>query len=209
MAETLTCKLFSATSHLRLQMKEYLQHIKLFHAYQPDFKVTCGINGCQRTYTNFGTFHHHVDDVHTDGSTTDPFEFDSVNAISVDCDEDHTSNDDDYASGIDDDCSAMLDGCDNHDEPCCSQDMHHNEPCCAEKICSHGFTWIKGKIQAYSSIPARCYTKHDSSDSTKHEHFEIKGCGVTYKIIIVNVISSLDLWSFEYRKHRSYTITGN
>ena len=119
--ETLTCKLCSATSHLRLQTKEYIQHIRLFHAHRPDFKVTCGISGCQRTYTNFGTFRNHVYDVHTD-STTEPFEVDSVNAISVDCDKDYTRNDDDYSSS-DDDCSAMTDGCDNQNEPCCSQDM--------------------------------------------------------------------------------------
>ena len=86
----------------------------------------------------------------------------------MDCDEDYTRNDDDYSSS-DDDCSAMTDGCDNQNEPCCSQDM------LKRSAASHGFAWIKGKIQADSGIPARCYTKHDSPDPAKHEHFEIRG----------------------------------
>ena len=117
--ETLTCKLCSTTSYLRFEMKEYLQHIKLFHAHQPDFKITCGISGCHRTYTSFGTFCNHAYDVHTD-STTESFEVASVNGISLDCDEDLTNNSDYASDNDDDDCSAMLDGCDNHGQPCCS-----------------------------------------------------------------------------------------
>ena len=116
--ETITCKLCSATSHLKLQTKEYIQHIKLFHAHQPDFKVTCGISGCQRTYTNFGTFRNHVYDVHSE-CTTEPIGVDSVNVISEDVDVGYTRNND----SSEDDFIAMTDGCDNHDEPCCSQDM--------------------------------------------------------------------------------------
>lgn len=97
--DTITCKLCSTTSHLRSQMKEYLQHINLFHAHQPDFKITCGISGCHRTYTNFRTFRHRIYDVHSN-STTEPFKVDSVNEISVyDCNEDHISNDG-YASNV-------------------------------------------------------------------------------------------------------------
>ena len=123
--ETITCKLCSTASHLRLQVKEYLQHIKLFHAHQPDFKITCGISGCQRTFINFGTFCDHVYDVHSDStSTTEPFEVDSVNEISVDCNEDHIINDGYTSNDDDDDHSAALDGCNDNDQPCCStQDM--------------------------------------------------------------------------------------
>lgn len=32
----------------------------------PGFKVTCGIDGCQRTYSNLGTFLNHVSGVHSD-----------------------------------------------------------------------------------------------------------------------------------------------
>ena len=35
----------------------------------PDFKVTCGIDGCQRTYSNLGTFLNHVSGVHGDVCT--------------------------------------------------------------------------------------------------------------------------------------------
>ena len=31
---------------------------------QADFRVTCGISGCQRSYTNMGTFQNHVYNVH-------------------------------------------------------------------------------------------------------------------------------------------------
>ena len=117
--EIITCKLCSATSHLKLQTKEYIQHIKHFHAHQPDFKVICGISGCQRTYTNFGTFHNDVYDVHSDSTTTEPIGVASVNVISVDVDGGYTRNND----SSDDDCIAMTDSCNNHNEPCCSQDI--------------------------------------------------------------------------------------
>jgi len=57
-------KLCSAASHLNFNTKGYVQHIQLFHAHQANFRVTCGINGCQRTYTNFGTFSQHVYAMH-------------------------------------------------------------------------------------------------------------------------------------------------
>ena len=71
--------------------------------------------------------------MHSDSTTTEPMENDSVNVISVvDVDGGYTRNND----SSDDDCIAMTNGCDNHNEPCCSQDM-------LKKICSHGFAWIK------------------------------------------------------------------
>ena len=46
---------------------EYIKHLRLLHVSQPDFKVTCGINGCQRVYKNFGTFKNHLYAMHNDG----------------------------------------------------------------------------------------------------------------------------------------------
>ena len=45
---------------------EYIKHLRLLHASQPDFKVTCGINGCQRVYKNLGTFRNHLYAMHND-----------------------------------------------------------------------------------------------------------------------------------------------
>lgn len=60
------CPLCSATEHLKLNLSEYLKHVRLFHAHQPDFKLICGISGCQRSFTNAGTFQNHAYSVHKD-----------------------------------------------------------------------------------------------------------------------------------------------
>ena len=60
----LTCSLCSAASHLRFNITDYVKHIKIFHAHDPSFKITCGIAGCQRTYNNFRTFVNHVSAMH-------------------------------------------------------------------------------------------------------------------------------------------------
>lgn len=44
--------------------REYLKHFSLFRAHQPTFKVTCGIGGCSRSYTNLKTYTNHVYGVH-------------------------------------------------------------------------------------------------------------------------------------------------
>ena len=64
MEEEIICKLCSAAPHLTFNIKGYIQHIRLFHAHHPDFNVICGIGGCQRSYTNCGTFLNHVYAVH-------------------------------------------------------------------------------------------------------------------------------------------------
>ena len=93
--------------------------------------------------------------MHSDSTTTEPMENDSVNVISVvDVDGGYTRNND----SSDDDCIAMTDGRNNHNEPCCSQDMLKKSAAMA----------LLGLKQADSGIPARCYTKHDSCDPAKH-----------------------------------------
>lgn len=66
----LQCSLCSHTSHLQLDLTAFLKHIKLFHAHQAAFKLTCGIDGCLRTFTNFRTFQNHVSDMHRTFSTS-------------------------------------------------------------------------------------------------------------------------------------------
>ena len=143
------------------------QHIRLFHAHQPDFKVTCGISGCQRTYTNFGTFRNHVYDVHSDSIT----EVDSVNATSVDCDEDHTSNDDEYASD-DDVGSAVLNGCDHLVEPYCSQDMLKRSAAMALLGLKEKFKLtqasLQGVIQSMTALTQQNMSTLKSEVAVKH-----------------------------------------
>ena len=64
------CTMCSAASHLEFHVSEYIKHLKIFHAHQPDFKIICGIRGCQRNYTNLGTFPNHIYGVHSDVSCT-------------------------------------------------------------------------------------------------------------------------------------------
>ena len=45
---------------------EYTKHLRLFHSGTPGFKITCGINGCQKAYSNIGTFKNHLYGVHCD-----------------------------------------------------------------------------------------------------------------------------------------------
>ena len=49
---------------LTFSTTDYLKHIQLFHAHQPNFLITCGIEGCQRTFQNFHTFRKHISDWH-------------------------------------------------------------------------------------------------------------------------------------------------
>ena len=48
------CNHFCATS-----MTGVLKHIGLVHAHEPNFHVSCGIQGCPRTYKNYYSFRKH------------------------------------------------------------------------------------------------------------------------------------------------------
>ena len=52
------------TAHLHFDLTDFLKHMKLFHAHQAGFRVTCGISGCQRSFSNFRTFQNHVSAMH-------------------------------------------------------------------------------------------------------------------------------------------------
>lgn len=66
----LVCPLCSQehTAHLGFTLREYLQHINLFHAHQPGFQVICGIGS--RTFSNFRTFENHISSYHRGESHT-------------------------------------------------------------------------------------------------------------------------------------------
>ena len=52
------------TAHLGFSLREYLQHINLFHAHQSGFQVICGIGSCARTFCKFRTFENHISSYH-------------------------------------------------------------------------------------------------------------------------------------------------
>ena len=60
----LKCQFCSATNHLKLSLCDYLKHLRLFQINQADFTLTCGNDGCQRHFTNAGTFQNHIYAVH-------------------------------------------------------------------------------------------------------------------------------------------------
>ena len=60
----LTCSLCTNIQRVKFTFNDYLKHLRLFHVHQANFRVTCGIGGCQQSYTNIRTFQNHVYDVH-------------------------------------------------------------------------------------------------------------------------------------------------
>lgn len=45
-------------------LTDLMKHIRLFHAHQPKLSIKCGIGGCQRTFSSFGTFQNHISAYH-------------------------------------------------------------------------------------------------------------------------------------------------
>ena len=46
--------------HCSKSIKDFLKHLRLYHADSPAFKIDCGLDGCCRTFSNFYTFRNHV-----------------------------------------------------------------------------------------------------------------------------------------------------
>ena len=63
----ISCPLCPVSFRKLSSVSEYTKHLRLFHATKPDFKITCGFNGCQRVYTNYGTFKNHLYGMHSGG----------------------------------------------------------------------------------------------------------------------------------------------
>ena len=55
------CESFASTS-----MKGIVRHIGLVHSHELDFRVTCGVSGCLRTYYKFNSFKKHMYVKHRD-----------------------------------------------------------------------------------------------------------------------------------------------
>lgn len=78
----LVCPLcpYEQTSELNLNLRSFLQHIQLFHSHQPSFCMTCGLNGCLRTFTNFRVFRNHVYAFHNGSDPTNVASVTDVNS---------------------------------------------------------------------------------------------------------------------------------
>lgn len=42
----------------------FLSHLRLIHASEAGFQISCGLQGCQRTFNNFYTYRNHVYSMH-------------------------------------------------------------------------------------------------------------------------------------------------
>ena len=51
-------------SYFTNKLSDLLQHIRLFHAHQSNIRILCGVGGCQRVYSNFGTYQNHISAFH-------------------------------------------------------------------------------------------------------------------------------------------------
>ena len=52
------------TANLHLNLSRLLKHIELFHSHDPSFTITCGLDGCLRTFCNFKVFRNHAYALH-------------------------------------------------------------------------------------------------------------------------------------------------
>ena len=112
----LTCSLCTGLSVKFNIIGDYIKHLRLFHAHRPDFKVTCGIDGCLRSYNNLGSFKNHISFVHNtvhdrtsegcaenNREVEDEVDQDITNDISPEFDsgDDSLTSDEDIISGYD------------------------------------------------------------------------------------------------------------
>lgn len=123
----MTCKLCSAASHLKFNIKGYIQHLRLFHAHLPDFKTVCSIHGCLRSFTNFGTFLNHVYSVHGENSrascTVIPENNSALAESHEDEDESCEDEDDNHYAEQDFECNNGQPTNDLDNQPCFSREM--------------------------------------------------------------------------------------
>ena len=73
------CNHFCATSMTRV-----FKHIGLVHSHEPNFHLSCGIQGCPRTYQNYYSFRKHSQRRHQDCLVSKPFSNPSLE-FSTDC----------------------------------------------------------------------------------------------------------------------------
>lgn len=52
------------TVNLNMNLTDFLKHVQLFHSHQPGFSITCGLDGCLRSFSSFRSFRNHVYSYH-------------------------------------------------------------------------------------------------------------------------------------------------
>lgn len=52
------------TVNLNINLTDFLKHVQLFHSHQPGFSITCGLDGCLRSFSSFKSFRNHVYSYH-------------------------------------------------------------------------------------------------------------------------------------------------
>lgn len=75
----ITCPLWTASF---ASVSIFLSHLRLIHASEAGFQMSCGLQGCQRTFNNFYTYRNHVYSMHDLSgldSTPDNSDITSVN----------------------------------------------------------------------------------------------------------------------------------
>ena len=74
------------TANLYLNISRLIKHIELFHSHEPSFRITCGIDGCLRSFHNFKVFRNHTYASH--GANSARARQNSEHAVDSDHDED-------------------------------------------------------------------------------------------------------------------------
>lgn len=65
-----------------------LQHMRSVHSSDPNFLVTCGLNGCPRTFRKFSSFYQHIYRNHKDTGIIQPRRCNAVATLQAeDCQE--------------------------------------------------------------------------------------------------------------------------
>ncbi len=142
------CKLCSAASHLKFNIKGYVQHLRLFHAHQADFRTVCGISGCPRSFTNFGTFINHVYSVLSGSSRADCEVISGNNGTLVESHEDESCEhkyDGNHATEQDDDYESRQPTNDLDNQQMIWTTSHVSPKKCCRNL-QQPFAWYKGKI---------------------------------------------------------------
>lgn len=118
------CTEFQAPSYQLL-----LPHIRLVHSNKPGFSITCGLDGCQRSFTSMKTFSNHVYGFHL-FSRTPPTLSDIANRDSDDASD---SSDSEVCFDISDTCNSGS---------CVTESLELQMAEFQKEIQCHAATWI-------------------------------------------------------------------
>lgn len=75
----------------------FLTHIRLVHASDASFHMSCGLQGCQRTFSNFYTYRNHVYSFHDLSSLENMDSMESITSMEMEVNKSTEINDVDYS----------------------------------------------------------------------------------------------------------------